>query len=205
MSVAVYAERLPSAPNRRSDLTVVMNEAVVSDGDLIARVARGDRTAFDELHARYARAIFGLALRRLRDRGHAEDAAQDVFSALWRRASTYDPTRGAGAPWLFVVARNVITDHLRKTPPPTAEMPDDLAAGGASPESVAESDWEAWQVHRAVAGLPAHERQLVELAYWGGMSQSEIATFLDIPLGTVKTRTRAALGRLADALTKELQ
>lgn len=176
-----------------------------SDADLIARVAEGDRVAFAELHRRYARAVFGLALRRIRDRGRAEDATQETFAALWRSAATYDPARGAGAPWLFVVARNAVTDVLRKTPEAAVDVGREEASDEAGPDQRAEADWEAWQVHRAVEGLSDTERPLVELAYWGGLSQSEIAAYLGLPLGTVKTRTRAALGRLAHALEKELQ
>ena len=95
-----------------------------SDGDLIESVATGDRDAFDELYKRYARAVLGLALRRLGDRGRAEDAAQEAFVAIWRSARTYDPSRGNGAPWLYAVARNAITDGLRRTPTPVAELED---------------------------------------------------------------------------------
>jgi len=175
-----------------------------TDGELIERVAGGDRQAFEELHARYARPVLGLALRRLGDRGRAEDAAQDAFVAIWRSARTYDARRGAGAPWLYTVARNAITDRLRRTPEPVREL-EEGAASGPDPSDEAESSWTSWRVHRALEELPAHERPVIELAYWGGLSQSEIAAELDIPLGTVKTRTRSALARLADALEEELR
>src|SRR5213596_3634609 len=97
---------------------------VTSDGDLIQRAADGDRSAFEELYRRYARPVLGLALRRLGDRGRAEDATQDAFVAIWRSARTYDPARGRGAPWLYAVARNAITDGLRRTPEPVAELED---------------------------------------------------------------------------------
>jgi len=174
-----------------------------SDGQLILRVAAGDRGAFDELHGRYARAVLGLALRRLGDRGRAEDATQDAFVAIWRSARTYDPTRGKGAPWLYAVARNAITDGLRRTPEPVAE-PQDGPGREPDPADEAEASWTAWRVHRALEVLPEHERPVIELAYWSGLSQSEIASKLAIPLGTVKTRTRSALARLADALDGEL-
>jgi RNA polymerase sigma-70 factor (ECF subfamily) len=80
----------------------------------------------------------------------------------------------------------------------------DEPSGDAGPDERAESSWTAWRVHRALGELPEQERKLVELAYWGGLSQSEIAEFVGIPLGTVKTRTRSALSRLADALEGEL-
>jgi RNA polymerase sigma-70 factor (ECF subfamily) len=178
-------------------------EPELTDGQLIARVANGDRPAFEELYRRYARAVLGLALRRIGDRGRAEDATQDAFVAIWRSARTYDPRRGKGAPWLYAVARNAITDGLRRTPEPAAELADG-PGGEGDPADKAESSWTAWQVHRALEVLPAHERPVIELAYWRGLSQREISQLLDIPLGTVKTRTRSALARLADALEEEL-
>jgi len=175
-----------------------------SDGQLIERVAHGDRRAFEELHRRYARAVLGLALRRLGDRGRAEDAAQEAFVAIWRSARTFDSGRGNGAPWLYAVARNAITDGLRRTPSPVAEL-EDGPGTGPDPSDEAETSWTAWRVHRALEVLPEHERPVIELAYWSGLSQSEVAEKLGIPLGTVKTRTRSALARLADALEAELR
>jgi RNA polymerase sigma-70 factor (ECF subfamily) len=175
-----------------------------TDGQLIARTAGGDRNAFEELHARYRRAILGLALRRIGDRGRAEDATQDAFIAVWRSARTYDPDRGSGTAWLYAVARNAITDRLRRTPEPAATLTEG-PSGEPGPPDEAEASWTSWRVHRALEVLPDHERPVIELAYWGGLSQSEVADTLEIPLGTVKTRTRSALARLADALEEELQ
>ena len=181
-----------------------LEPSMPSDGDLIESVATGDRDAFDELYKRYARAVLGLALRRLGDRGRAEDAAQEAFVAIWRSARTYDSSRGNGAPWLYAVARNAITDGLRRTPTPVAEL-EDGPGGEPDPADRAQQSWAAWRVHRALEVLPEHERPVIELAYWGGLSQSEVAERLAIPLGTVKTRTRSALARLADALEDELR
>ncbi|MGH3133943.1 MAG: RNA polymerase sigma factor [Gaiellaceae bacterium] len=175
-----------------------------TDGELIERIAGGDRRAFEELYQRYARAVLGLALRRLGDRGRAEDASQEAFVAIWRSARTYDANRGTGAPWLYAVARNAITDGLRRSPEPTADVPDG-PGGEPDPADRAELAWQAWRVHRALEVLPEHERPVIELAYWRGLSQSEIAGALDIPLGTVKTRTRSALARLARELDGELE
>jgi RNA polymerase sigma-70 factor (ECF subfamily) len=169
------------------------------DGELLQRIADGDRDAFDVLYRRYVRPVFALALRRLGDRGRAEDATQETFASVWRSASSYRPDRGPGAPWLYAVARNAIVDRTRARSEPPMEAPD-TASTELGPSEEAERSWLSWRVHRALEELPAHERPLLELAYWSGLSQSEIADFLNIPLGTVKTRTRSALGRLADAL-----
>ena len=174
-----------------------------SDGDLIQRVGNGDRGAFETLYRRFARPVFGLALRRLGDRGRAEDAVQETFTSVWRAASSYRPERGPGAPWLYAVARNAIVDRGRLRSDPPADPPERQSAE-PSPDEHAEAAWVAWRVHRALEELPDREREVLELAYWSGLSQSEIARFLDVPLGTVKTRTRSALARLADMLEGEL-
>ena len=176
----------------------------VSDGDLIQRVGTGDRNAFETLYRRFARPVFGLALRRLGDRGRAEDAVQETFTSIWRSASTYRPERGPGAPWLYAVARNAIVDKGRSRAETPAEPPDE-EAGDPGPPEQAEASWISWRVHLALEKLPEHERTVLELAYWSGLSQSEVARFLDIPLGTVKTRTRSALAHLADLLDEELR
>jgi RNA polymerase sigma-70 factor (ECF subfamily) len=174
----------------------------MTDGELIARVGEGDAGAFELLYRRYARPVFALALRRLGDRGRAEDAVQETFASVWRSARSYRQERGPGAPWLYAVARNAIVDRRRTLGEPPAEAVDEAAKDPGPPER-AEASWTAWRVHRALAELPDNERRLIELAYWGGLSQSEIAQFLNIPLGTVKTRTRGALARLADMLEGE--
>ncbi len=175
-----------------------------SDGELLALVAEHDRIAFELLYHRYVRSIFGLALRRLRDRGRAEDAVPEVFAAIWRSAGSYRPERGPAAGWLYAVARNAIVDRFRSSGEPVAEVPELVAVEPGPPEQ-AESSWVSWRVHRALESLPAREREVIELAYWSGMSQSEVAEYLNVPLGTVKTRTRSALARLSDVLEGELR
>ena len=192
---------LPRAPRVASIPPV--DDRRPSDEELLTRVGDGDREAFELLYRRYSRPVFGLALRRLGDRGRAEDAVQETFTSIWRSAGSYDPERGRGAPWLYAVARNAISDRGRAKSEPPAEAPDQ-PSGGVGPDDVAEQSWVSWRVHRALEDLTDHERSLIELAYWGGLSQSEIANMLGMPLGTVKTRTRAALARLADALEGEL-
>jgi RNA polymerase sigma-70 factor (ECF subfamily) len=202
MSVAAISIRtsLPRV-SRLATIHSVVPE-VETDAELITRVGEGDSGAFELLYRRYARPVFALALRRLGDRGRAEDAVQETFASVWRSARSYRRERGPGAPWLYAVARNAIVDRRRALGAPPAE-PGDEASAEAGPPERAEASWTAWRVHRALAELPEHERRLIELAYWSGLSQSEIADFLNIPLGTVKTRTRSALARLADMLEGE--
>jgi RNA polymerase sigma-70 factor (ECF subfamily) len=174
-----------------------------SDADLLVRVAARDREAFELLYRRYVRSVFGLALRRLRDRQRAEDAVQETFASIWRSAQSYRPERGPAAPWLYAVARNAVVDRQRARHEPPAEVPDS-ASGELGPAERAESSFVSWRIHRALEELPEKEREVLELAYWSELSQSEIAEYLHIPLGTVKTRTRSALARLADVLEDEL-
>jgi RNA polymerase sigma-70 factor, ECF subfamily len=203
VEVALYAvARLPGRREPATIPAVAANDC--TDGELIRRTADGDRNAFEILYRRYSRPVFGLALRRLGDRGRAEDAVQETFASVWRAARSYRPERGPGAPWLYAVARNAIIDRSRVRNEPPAEAPDE-PSGEAGPPEQAEAGWTAWRVHRALEELSENERIVLELAYWSGLSQSEIAEYLGIPLGTVKTRTRAALARLADLLEKELE
>jgi RNA polymerase sigma-70 factor, ECF subfamily len=201
MELAVDVPRLPARPRAATMPAVAANEC--SDGELITRSADGDRDAFEVLYRRYSRPVFGLALRRLGDRGRAEDAVQETFASIWRAARSYKPERGPGAPWLYAVARNAITDRGRARTETPAEVPEQVSSD-PGPADRAEANWTAWRVHRALEELSPNERTVVELAYWSGLSQSEIAEFLNIPLGTVKTRTRAALHRLSGLLEEEL-
>ena len=198
MEAAATIPRALRAPSPRARIQAVHADAL-TDGELLQRVAGGDQGAFELLYSRFSRAVYGFALRRLGDRGRAEDAVQETFASVWRSARSYKPERGPGAPWLYAVARNAIVDRTRARSEPPMEAPE-TASAEPGPSEEAERSWLSWRVHRALEELPAHERPLLELAYWSGLSQSEIADFLNIPLGTVKTRTRSALGRLADAL-----
>lgn len=202
MELTLDALRLPDAPEPATMPAVATQDC--TDGELIRRAGNGDRGAFELLYQRYARSVFGLALRRLGDRGRAEDAVQETFASVWRAARSYRPERGPGAPWLYAVARNAIIDRSRVRNEPPAEVPDTPSPDAGPPER-AEAGWTAWRVHRALEELSPNERAVIDLAYWSGLSQSEIAEYLGIPLGTVKTRTRAALARLADLLDEELR
>lgn len=193
--------RLRAVPVGRGPEPAPVEQA--SDADLVVRIAARDREAFEVLYNRYIRSIFGLALQRLRDRERAEDAVQEMFAAVWRSAASYRPERGPAAPWLYAIARNAIVDRLRSRDEMPMEPPD-VVSDEPGPADRAERSYVSWRVHRALETLPEREREVLELAYWSGLSQSEVASFLDIPLGTVKTRTRSALARLADVLEGEL-
>lgn len=196
-----YAMRLP--PHAEAATIEVVYEAL-TDGELIERIAEHDRDAFDEVYRRYARAVLGLAVRRLGDRGRAEDVTQETFAAVWRSAARYDPGKGPGAPWLYTIARNAIVDGHRRAPEPPVEARDVVSDTDGPPEQ-AEAAWSAFRVHRALETLPEHERKVIELAYWSGLSQSEISDFLNVPLGTVKTRVRTGLARMADILEEDVR
>ena len=200
MELVLDSLRLPRTRVAATMPAVVAND--LTDGELISRTGDGDRGAFEVLYRRYSRPVFGLALRRLGDRGRAEDAVQETFASIWRAARSYRPERGPGAPWLYAVARNAIIDRSRARYEPPAEAPDEASPELGPPERV-EAGWTAWRVHRALEELSPNERSVIELAYWSGLSQSEVAEYLGIPLGTVKTRTRAALAHLADQLERE--
>jgi RNA polymerase sigma-70 factor, ECF subfamily len=203
MEIALDVPRLRAVPSESEPASSVPAPDP-SDAELLARVAERDRAAFEILYGRYVRPVFGLALRRLGDRGHAEDAVQEAFAAIWRSAATYRPERGAAGGWLYTVARNAIVDRLRRNgPAAAAELPEVVSAEHGPDEQAEESDT-AFRVHRALEELQPKEREVIELAYWSGMSQSEVAQYLGLPLGTVKTRTRSGLARLASVLEGEL-
>jgi RNA polymerase sigma-70 factor, ECF subfamily len=205
MTMDCALDRPFSLPTARKAASIPQVSAISpTDEELLERVGQRDADAFETLYRRYSRSVLGLALRRLGDRGRAEDALQETFTAVWRAAKTYNPQRGPAAPWLFAVARNSIADRGRARREPPAEAPDEPSTE-AGPDDQAELSWLSWRVHSALEVLPHQERRLIELAYWSGLSQSEIAGLEGIPLGTVKTRTRSALARLADELHEELK
>ncbi len=198
-----------------------------SDGDLVARIAGGDQSAFAEVYDRYAQPVFGAAVRVLGDRSAAEEVVQETWLALWNHAERYDATRGSLVAWLLAIARNRCLDRFRAARrQPTlvtigasddeseeARLDRALAAGdpiGAGdadddPEAAVTRRWTRGVVRSVVLTLPDDERRVIELAYDDGLSQSEIAAQIGWPLGTVKTRTRRALLRLREALGDVLQ
>jgi RNA polymerase sigma-70 factor (ECF subfamily) len=175
-----------------------------SDQDLLELVAeRRDEAAFDELYRRYGRAAYGVVNRLIGDRAHSEDVVQQAFINVWRAAAGYRRERGPATGWLFAIARNAAFDALRSREAPSRwELPDQPDDGPGPDERAAAAE-QAFRVHAAVDELPDHEREVIELAYYDGLSQSEVAARLGAPLGTVKTRTRRALAHLADRLAEE--
>ena len=175
-----------------------------SDEDLLELVAeRRDEAAFDELYGRYGRAVYAVVLRLVGDRSHSEDVVQQAFTNVWRAAAGYRRERGPATGWLFAIARNAAFDALRTREAPSRWEVPDLPDDGPGPDQRAAAAEQAFRVHAAVDRLPAHEREVIELAYYDGLSQSEVAARLGAPLGTVKTRTRRALAHLAERLAEE--
>jgi len=170
---------------------------------LFDRVMAREAEALGELYDRHSRLLFGLLLRILRNRDEAEEVLQDVFVQVWKRADTYKVELGSPLQWLVRVARNRAIDQLRAnglrtrtleaTPPPL--LPTD------GPEARAAQSEQQRVLARALGGLRVEERQLVEHAYFLGLTQSELAEHFNLPLGTVKTRIRTALS----TLRRELQ
>ncbi len=160
---------------------------------LINKVAQGDQQALGTLYDRFAGLVNGLALRLLRDPADAEDVVQTVFIQVWRHADQYDPRRGAPEAWLTVLARTRALDQLRRRAHRREAQPD-----GPGPRAATASGSLAEQiaVRTALARLPEMERRTLELAYFDGLSQTEIAANLSTPVGTVKTRTRNGMIRL---------
>lgn len=165
----------------------------VDEDQLLQAVARGDVDALRALYRSFERPLYALGIRWLNDPKLAEELVQEVTLRVWRRAARFDPERGASSSWIFGIARNVASDLARarsRTPVPVADAPEAAAPWDE------DRAWTAWEVARAVAELPEDQRRVVELAYSVQMTQSEIATELGIPLGTVKTRLYAALRKL---------
>ncbi len=206
MDIALHA--VLSRPERagQPQWTTVgeVDPAVRTDEELLDRVAsRRDRDAFDELYRRYSRAVYSLVLRTVRDAALGEDVVQETFTAVWRKAGSYRPERGSATTWLFTVARNAAVDAVRARKPVVGGDVPETPDQGPTPEQQTVDSLEAFTVHAAVDSLPDREREVIELAYFDGLSQSQVAQRLELPLGTVKTRTRAGLARLAERLERE--
>lgn len=173
--------------------------AEIDDNLLVKRVAQGDESAFLTLYDCYVSRVHALTFHILGDRMLAEEATQDTFLKLWSRAHSYLSDRGPLLPWLLTIARRTALDRLRlEARRPTLSDSNDpteawetIADGDGLPE---ENRWRS--MHFAVQALSPEHRQVIELAYYQGLSQSEIAEVLGWPIGTVKTRLRTAMEKL---------
>jgi RNA polymerase sigma-70 factor (ECF subfamily) len=192
----------------RSDGSGTAAAAEPTDDELMGRVATGELAALEAVYDRYARLVFSVGLRVLHDRQLAEDVTQEVFLRIWRRPASYNPERGRFVNWLMSVTRNRALDEWRRfarrrrvedqedAPSPLAsqDRADDPELGLALAEL-------RRAVREAMTRLPPAQREVLELAYFGGMTQVEIAERTGDPLGTVKTRIRLGMRKLRDLLT----
>jgi RNA polymerase sigma factor (sigma-70 family) len=183
--------------------------AHLSDEALVALVARGDEDALAELYDRVGRIAYGLALRILRDERHAEDAVQEAFLQVWRNAATFRPERAKASTWVLTLVHRRAVDLVRREERRQADpLGDNATAVLATDEQTDEAAWlrfERERVQSALRTLPDLQREALELAYYGGFSQSELAERLGVPLGTIKSRMFAGLARLRELLDDSAQ
>jgi RNA polymerase sigma-70 factor, ECF subfamily len=176
---------------------------------LLQRIARRDRQAFSQLYDRYSGLLYSTIFRMLNNSEEASDVLQDVFIQIWDRAETYNPALGRPFSWALTMARNKAIDRLRSLKrrysfieEVTHEMEEEASRFSTAPDEVFSQE-QAAQIRSAVATLPLEQRQAIEMAFLGGLTQHEIASALNQPLGTIKARIRRGMLKLRDAL-KEL-
>jgi RNA polymerase sigma-70 factor, ECF subfamily len=183
----------------------------LSDGELVQRMSDGDVDALEVLYNRYARAVFSFAVRILRDGRIAEEVLQEAFMRSWQQSSRFELNRGNFASWLLSITHNLAIDELRKIQrrPQRADMVDitDVLRSEIDTtvniEEAAEATELRGVIQSAMDDLPEAQRRVIELAYFEGLSQREIAAFLNEPLGTIKTRMRLGMQKLKDLLAEE--
>ena len=187
------------------------NPVHVDDVTLIAQIGAGDSAALSLLYDRYARLVFGLALRMLGSREQAEDLVQETFWRIWRRSATFQSDRGQVSAWITGIAHNLVIDELRRQrarPSPVYEDEDrpvlrELEDTRSDVMGAALDGEMRRLLDTALERIPTEQREVIELAYFAGLSQSEIAERLQNPIGTVKTRARLALQKLRDILSAQ--
>ncbi|RMH23086.1 MAG: sigma-70 family RNA polymerase sigma factor [Acidobacteria bacterium] len=180
------------------------------DAALIARIAGGDEDALGELYDRYAGLLLALARRVLKSNSDAEEVLQEVFLQVWNQAGRYDPQRSSVSTWLVLITRSRSIDRLRSRQVmdrTLGALQQENRLSHTSPEGVRSVLWEQRRrrLAAALSDLPAEQKQVLELAFYRGMTQSEIASATGIPLGTVKTRTLLAMKKLRKALRDEIR
>ena len=175
--------------------------AHLSDEALVLLAARSEQTALAELYDRYGRLAYGLAVRVLRDEALAEDAVQEAFLAVWRAAPRFVPERGRASTWILTLVHRRAVDLVRRE---ERRRADSLAAapehGGAAADEDVVLRLQRQRVQQALGLLPDPQREALELAYYGGFTQSELAERLGQPLGTIKSRMFAGLTRMRELL-----
>ena len=176
------------------------------DGDLLARVYAGDRSALEALYVGHSGYVMAVALRILRDRGEAEEVVQDVFWQLWQGRARYDENKGRFTTWLFAIARSRSLDQLRRRKRAgdvaTNTIVDDLP-GTEDPEMDTYAREQQARITTALDSLSGEQRQVIELAFYDGLSHGEIAARTGEPLGTVKSRIKRGMSRLRGVLANE--
>jgi len=195
----------PSSGDQAYHNRTVNGSPSLDEAGLIRRIAGGDEHALAALYDRWAQPVYALVVQVLRDRDEAEDVVEETFWQVWQRASSYDVSRGAIHTWLLTIARSRALDRLRAKQRRKGES---LTTRGDALQVFAESDPERDAeggerrtiVIAAMRELPEDQRRTLELAYFGGLSQSEIADYLRQPLGTVKTRMRLGMQKLRERL-----
>jgi RNA polymerase sigma-70 factor (ECF subfamily) len=191
----------PWSPGGEKTLDSKMKQ--IGDEALVRRVAQGDEWALSELYDRYSRAVHATGIRFLGDDSLAEELVQDAFTSVWRRADTFESERASFSTWLYRIARNRAVDLDRKRRVRLVSVGDDplrTAAGGPEPESGVDG----WDLARALSLIPEEHREVLTLAYFEGLSQREISHRTGLPLGTIKSRTTAAMKRLHRVMTNPL-
>jgi RNA polymerase sigma factor (sigma-70 family) len=191
----------PSALGARISVAVSRQHAHLSDEALVLLAARSEESALAELYDRYGRTAYGLALRVLRDQTLAEDAVQEAFLTVWRTASRFVPERGKASTWILTLVHRRAVDTVRREQRRRGETLD--RAVEPVVEGVEEDAWlhlQRERVQSALRRLPDAQREALELAYYGGFSQSELAERLGQPLGTIKSRMFTGLSRLRELL-----
>ncbi|HET7480425.1 MAG TPA: sigma-70 family RNA polymerase sigma factor [Rubrobacteraceae bacterium] len=172
----------------------------VADEVLVRRVAgTGDEGALRELYDRYSGLIFGAGVRYLGDRGLAEDLTQDVFTAVWRNADSFDPSRASFATWIYRITRNRATDLIRRRRARVRTVGDEFVPEMGEDDQSGELS-RSFDVAAALGKLSPVHREILTLAYFEGLSQREISRATGTPLGTVKSRTTAALKALRESM-----
>jgi RNA polymerase sigma-70 factor (ECF subfamily) len=195
---------LPTIPARVAPADPAPLDPAASDAAVLAAIGRRDEAAVAALYDCYGARAYALAYRILRDRGAAEDVVQDVYLGIWRRAESYRPGKGSVRTWLLASVHHRAIDRLRGTAGRArCDVPLDAtppAAAGDDPWREVEATLQREAIRRGLAGLPGEQRRALELAYYGGHTQTEIAAITGVPVGTVKGRLRLGLLKLRAAL-----